>query len=146
MHALGARDDELFVSAVAKVVDKGAELGRGQGRRGFLDGACEFFGVDGLEQVVYGACLEGAQRVAVVCCDDDDGSRPLRIVGRKPLEEVKTEFAGEVHVEKEKVGLVAEQQLPGLVDRGCLEHFAHLGAEQIQFATQRLAAGGFVVE
>ena len=78
--------------------------------------------------------------------DDDDGSGPLRVVGRKALEEVKTEFPGEVHVEKEKVGLMAEQQLPGLVDRRRLEHFAHLRAEQIQFAAQRLAAGGFVVE
>ena len=76
----------------------------------------------------------------------DDCTGPLGLVDRKALEQVKAQFTAKVHVQKEQVGLATQEQFPGLIDRRGLVDLAHLRAKQIQFATQGLAAWGFVVE
>ena len=63
--------------------------------------------------------------------DHNHGSGPLGLVCRKALEQIKPEFAREVHVEEQHVGPVAQQELPSLVDARRLEDLAHLGAKQI---------------
>ena len=99
-------------------------------------------GGDGLEQVVRGVLLEGADGVLVEGGDEDEQRRPFQGLGSG--QHVETVLAGHLDVLKHQVGAALGNDVQGFLGRGGPDGFhVRMGLEQVG---QLVAGRGFVVD
>src|SRR5690606_30831586 len=96
----------------------------------------------GLEEVVEGVALEGADGVLVEGGDEHDA---VRVVAGQAGDEVEAAFAAEPDVEKHEVGAMPFREREGLGDVGGLADDPDAGVDGEE-PSQFEAGGGFVVD
>src|SRR5262249_44916294 len=88
-----------------------------------LERSIESLIIEGLEQIIGRRRIEGANRMLLVCGDEDHGWRTFCF---QPLEKLKSAEPRQVHVEKQQIRLRSVNRLERVRAGGALSHQLHI--------------------